>query len=57
MPNEKIECVECLEEFPFTEGEQARYAALKANGIIRTDRPKRCYQCRLARKKSSGKRR
>lgn len=44
-----LTCVECSAEFPFTAGEQGRFAEL---GF--TNEPKRCGPCRIARKARGG---
>ena len=50
MQDEKLICEECSSEFVFTEGEQEFYAE---KGL--TNKPKRCPDCRKARKKQHKK--
>lgn len=50
MQDEKLICEECSVEFIFTEGEQEFYAE---RGL--TNKPKRCPECRKARKQSKKK--
>jgi len=45
MPDKKIVCVDCKQEFVFTESEQAFY---KEKGF--DNEPKRCPDCRRAKK-------
>ena len=45
MPSENIECVECHGQFEFTENEQTFYAEKGYS------QPKRCKECRAAKKK------
>ena len=44
MPDKSLTCVECKQQFPFTEGEQQFYAERQYT------EPKRCKPCRDARK-------
>lgn len=50
MQDEKLICEECSSEFVFTEGEQEFYAE---KGL--TNKPKRCPECRKARKQGKKK--
>lgn len=45
MPDKKIVCVDCSQEFVFTESEQAFY---REKGF--DNEPKRCPDCRRAKK-------
>lgn len=47
MADKTLTCADCGKEFVFTEGEQAFYAE---KGF--TNEPKRCPECRKARKQS-----
>ena len=49
MPDKTIKCVDCKQDFTFTEGEQDFYAEREY-----TD-PKRCKDCREKRKAEKGK--
>lgn len=49
MPDEMIECLECKQDFPFTERDQQFY---QEKGFTK---PKRCRDCRNARKEQGGK--
>lgn len=57
MPDQKITCSDCGQEFLFTEGEQAFYSKQVDK---RTGRPwaspKRCKACRSARKQERASR-
>lgn len=47
MPDQKIECKDCGNEFTFTEGEQAFFQEKFGDDFVP---PKRCKACRKARK-------
>ncbi len=57
MPDQKLTCSDCGEEFVFTEGEQAFYAKQvdKRTGQAWVP-PKRCKPCRAARKQEKANR-
>lgn len=50
--DEKLVCEDCGQEFVFTAGEQEFYAE---KGLV--NKPKRCPDCRLARRKNNRKKR
>jgi len=53
MPDKTIQCVDCSEEFAFTEREQAFYATkLDAKTGMPWSAPKRCKPCRDAKKQA-----
>jgi hypothetical protein len=47
MPDKQIECVDCGDEFTFTEGEQKFFQAKFGNDFAP---PKRCKPCRAKKK-------
>jgi len=49
LSDKSLTCVECGSQFPFTVGEQEFFAS---RGF--TNEPKRCSQCRAARKSQQG---
>lgn len=46
MPNKQINCIDCKNDFEFTEGEQSFYEEKQFA------EPKRCADCRLKKKQS-----
>jgi hypothetical protein len=49
MPDKQLKCVQCHQEFPFTEGEQRFYAERQYT------EPKRCKPCRDAKKEEKAR--
>lgn len=53
MPDKEIQCADCKQMFVFTEREQEHYHRLVDEGKFKEyNEPKRCAECRMARKKS-----
>ena len=54
MPDQTIKCVDCKEDFTFTEGEQSFFQEKFGDDFVP---PKRCKACRKARKEKNNDRR